>query len=334
MANATIKTIAEEAKVSIATVSKALNDMPDVSEAVKVRIREIARRQGYTINKNARQLASGHADSVGVILPDITERNMALLYKSLAARLNKAGYSVYLSDSEGSAQNEAQLVLEMLEKRVGVLLIMAATSETRHIEDVVRGQVPVVYLGGAVNPNVENAVICDDYKGGMLAARHLYHNGCRNSVVFTWGNAATPQHERARGFIAYMQEHRAVVRSMHAGPAGTEAAAEALVAQLLESRALPSAIFATNDLLAVGAIHALRRWDIRVPQDISVIGYGDSPGAGFSLVQLTSVALPSYEMGICACDLALGLLRKNGDVVRKLTLEPQLVRRGTVHLVR
>lgn len=330
MAGPTIKTIAEEAGVSIATVSKALNDMPDVSDAVKARIREIARRQGYTINQSARQLASGHSYSVGVIMPDISERNTALIFKSLSTRLNRAGYSVYLNDSEGDPQKEAVMARDMLEKRVGVLIVLPVVAGTRHIEEAVHGQIPVVYIGGAVNPGAQNTVLCDDYKGGMMAARHLYRNGCRNSVVFTWGDAATAQYERTRGFVAYMQEHKAVVQVMNAGRTLEEQGGEKLAVELMRTGRLPTGLFATDDLLAIGAITGFSRVGVAVPRDISVVGYGNSPAAALSVLRLTSVALPVSEVGICTCDMALQLLRGEKDVVRNLVLEPQLIRRSTV----
>lgn len=328
MAKATIKTIAEEAGVSTATVSKALNDMPDVSQPVKERIRQIAHRQGYIINTAAKQLASGHSYAVGVILPDIARRDIAVIYKTLASRLQRAGYSVYLGDSEGQANAEAQMALDMLEKRMGVLVVMPATSDMRHIEDAVKGQIPVVYIGGAVNPNAQNAVTCDDYKGGMIAARALYHGGCHSCAVFTWGAAATAQHERTRGFIAYMQEHGGAVKTYNVS-AGLDEAAGREMAHAVLAEGLPAGIFATDDLLALGAMDELKRADVQVPKDVQLVGYGNSPCAALGLVQLTSVAPPANELGICASDLALGLLRDGEEVVRKLTLEPQLARRGS-----
>lgn len=328
MAKATIKTIAEEAGVSIATVSKALNDMPDVSDSVKARIREIAQRQGYITNSAARQLASGHAYAVGVILPDIARNETAMTYKYLAQRLQKSGYALYLADSGGEMKTEAGLVLELLEKGVGALVIMPAISDMRHIEDAVKGRVPVAYIGGAVNPNAANTVASDDYKGGMMAARVLFHGGCRSSAVFTWGPAATAQHERTRGFIAYMQEHGATVKTYNTSAVLGEDAGRTMAEKAL-AEGLPTGVFATDDLLAMGAMAVFAERGVSVPGKVQVVGYGNTPSAGLGLIGLTSVASPAHEIGICVADIVLGLIRGDGDIVTKLTLEPQLVRRAT-----
>lgn len=329
MAKATIKTIAEEAGVSIATVSKALNDMPDVSEAVKERVREIARRQGYVINVAAKQLASGNAYSVGVILPGLAQRDVALAYSMLSQRLQRAGYTIHLGISEGDVKAEAAIAVDMLRKGVGLLALYPATTEKRHMEDVAGGKVPLVYMGGAVNPGVEYAVAYDDYKGGMAAAQALLAAGCRSAAVFTWGAAATAQHERVRGFLACMQEQGIPVKTWRNSDFLTENTGQMMAAEMLRE-ARVDGVFATDDLIAAGAMDVFVRAGLRIPEDIQLVGYGDAPFAGLGLLDLASVALPAQELAICVTDLALGLLGQKGDVVRKISLEPQFVRRGSI----
>lgn len=329
MARATIKTIAQEAGVSIATVSKALNDMPDISDNVKARIREIALRQGYVTNAAARQLASGHSHMVGIVLPELAQHNYAALYKTLSARLYRAGYSNYCACSEGDLKAEAVLAADMVEKGVGALIAATATTDTKHIEEAVHGRVPIIYVGGAANPNAENAVACDDYSGGMLAGRTLHGGGCKRACVFTWGSAATPQHQRTRGFLAYMQENGVPVAVRQAVGELHEEGGAQLMRQALKQEEVPDGIFCTDDLLALGALDVLRQKGVAVPQSVQVMGYGDSPCAALALARLSTIALPYREIGICASDIALHLLDGTEDVVRKMTLEPQLAQRGT-----
>lgn len=328
MAKATIKTIAEEAGVSIATVSKALNDMPDVSQGVKVRIREIAQRQGYILNAAAKQLASGNSCAVGVILPDLGRQDIAGMFISFSQRLQRAGYMLYLGVSEGDIKAEAAITVDMLQKGVGLLVVYPATNEKQHIEEAVRDRVPIVYVGGAVNPYAANAVAFDDYKGGMAAAAALHEGGCKSAAVFTWGDAATAQHERARGFMAYMQEQDIPAKIYKSSVRLTEDSGRVMARVLMQEGAADS-VFATDDLIAVGAMDAFLEADLRIPGDVQLVGYGDAAFAGLGLVDLTSVALPTHEMGICTSDLVLGLLGQGRDVVKKMTLEPQLVRRSS-----
>lgn len=328
MAKATIKTIAEKAGVSTATVSKALNDMPDVSVAVKMRIRDIASSQGYILNIAAKQLASGHSYTVGVILPEITRWDTAIFYSTLTQRLQRADYTVLFGNSEGDVKAEATMAVSMIGKGVEVLVVMAATSEMRHIEEAVKGNIPVIYVGGATNPNAKYSVACGDYNGGMLVGRALYHGGCRDVAVLTFGSAATVQHERSRGFIAYMQEHGASVTTYKESGLLTEETGVNLIRQLLKKQT-PHGIFATDDLLAFGAMGVLWTENIRIPNDMQLVGYGNSPYSALALTRLTTIESPLNEVGICTSDMVLSLMRNEEDIIQKLTLEPRLVRRST-----
>lgn len=328
MGRATIKTIAQEAGVSVATVSKALNDMPDISETMKTRIRKIAQKQGYIINAAAKQLVSGHSHTVGVILADLANIHSALLYKTLSQKLYRAGYSTFCACSEGDLKAEAVLARDMAEHGAGVVLVEAATSEMGHIAQAVEHRAPVVYLGGALNPNAEYAVACDEYAGGMLAARALYDGGCRNVAVITWGAAATAQHQRVRGFVACYYEQGAKLTT-HQVPGGLSEQAGRRTAQQILSGERPDGIFCTDDLLALGVLHVLREKNVHVPRDIQLMGYGDFPCAALESAQISTVSLPYGDIGICAADLAANLAAGNGDAVRKLSLSPRLVCRGT-----
>lgn len=331
MAKPTIRTIAQEAGVSTATVSKALNDMPDISVEVKMRIRQIAKRQGYVLNVAARQLASGHSFGIGVILPDLAQHNDALFYVALAERLQRAGYVVFLGNSRGDMKAEASMVTDMMQKGVGVLLIMTATSEMRHIASVTDGKTPVIYMGGAVNPYAEYSVKCDDYMGGMQAAHVLRAGGSRRVSVLTWGAAATPQHERVRGFLSQMQEYGIPVKVRQVSDYLSEEAGWRMAQEVLRDNQ-EDGVYATDDLLAIGAISALLEKGVRVPEDMQIVGYGDAPMASLALFKLTTIALPTSDMANCASDMTLALMRTQEDMIRKLVLEPKIVLRATTRV--
>ncbi len=323
---ATIKTIASEAGVSIATVSKALNDLPDVSTAVKERIREIARKQGYSINVAAKQLASGAFYTVGAILPNLTDPAAAEIYPILSQRLQQNGYLVRLGISDNDLKAEATMALDMLKKGIDLLLIFAATTNTRHIEEAVFGQVPVAYIGGAVAPGAENAVTINEYRGGMLAAKVL--EKADKTAVFTWGGTATAQHERVRGYVASMQERGKPVKVYKNADILSESTGYTMARALLEDGGA-AGVFATDDRIAAGAVHCFREAGVRVPEDIQVIGYGDAPFADLGLLRLSTVSVPAHEMGICAANLVLDILGQKEDLVRKMTLDPRLTLRQT-----
>lgn len=328
MAKVTIKTIANEAGVSIATVSKALNDMPDISESVKQQVRAIAARQGYRINVAARQLAQGKSNTIGVILPDISQHNVAQVYKTLSNRLQKEGYTLLLGNSEGDLKSEAAWSVDMMNKGAGLLVVQTVSTDNRHIQQAVKSAVPVVYLGEAVNPAAETGVLCDSYKGGMLAAKILWDGGCKTAAVFTWGQAASAQYECVRGFLAFMREQNIVPEVYSGGKYLSEDAGRTMAHQMMEKQRAHG-VFATHDLIAAGALQAFREVGLHLPKDLQLVGYGNHPFSELSLLEITTVALPNKELAIAAANLCADLLTGNESCLKKLTVEPYPVLRKT-----
>ncbi len=334
MANPTIKTIAKEAGVSVATVSKALNNMPDISESTKAHVCAVAKKQGYTLNTNARELAMGSSHSVGVLLPDITYPGCAKFTQGLHTRLSAAGCALYLNESGGNRQTETTQTLAMLQKRVGVLVLFTEGAEAEHVAQTVREQIPIIYVGGRVNSALSCTVACNNAAGGRLAARHLMRAGHRSCVIFTPALPGVSHLERAGGFLEYMNLHagKAEIRQ---GPAdmADEDAGEALARQLSLEKNRNTAVYATGDALALGALAGFAKENVLVPGEISLIGYGDTPAAGLKLANLTTLRLPFAEMGIHAGDMAVSWMRGEAPPLSHILLEPELVARGTVQKI-
>ncbi len=331
MARPSIKTIAREANVSIATVSKALNDMPDVSTAAKERIRAIAAAQGYTVNQSARQLASGQSFSAGILLPNITHPGPARIFKIILSRLNTAGYSVFVGDTAASRQGECAQALKMLEDRVGALIVMPVGLNVDHINEIIKEHIPVITINGAPGKGLTYAVLGGDYQGGRMAARHLYHCGHRCVRVFSLPGPDTVAHQRMRGFVEYMQNHHCNV-DVREAPAGTEreAAGVLLARRMVEKDRPHTAIFSVDDTMAIGAMHTFAQCGWQVPNNISIVGYGDSPAAGLRMVNLSTVCPPYEELGIYAGDMAIDLMRDGRTTTSSIQLEPRLIKRGSV----
>ncbi len=331
MANPTIKTIAKAANVSPATVSKALNDMPDISESTKIRIRRICAEMGYTLNANARSLVSGSTRMIGVLVADITNYESGLMYRSIAARTLRRNYNVYLCDNQNNAEKERESVISMLENRVSAMIVQPVSAGTSPIESLVRGTVPIIYIGSEPNTSLLADIAINEAAGGELAARHLYRQGHRDCAVISCA-PATPKHRaRIQGFEDYMQRHGCAVRTFaFAGAQSLEKAGDEAAARLVREKKRPTALFAPEDLTAIGAMFGLRARGIRVPEDISIVGYGDMRCGALSSIGLTTLRPPSAEIGICAGDLAADLIEGKEGMLTHLVLDPTLVERATV----
>ncbi len=331
MRGPTIKTIAKEAGVSVATVSKALNNMPDISDSTKAHICEIAQKQGYTINSNARELVKGHSHSVGVILPDLAHPGHAQFVKGLHDRLKAAGFSLYLNSSGGNPKNEILYTLEMMQNRVGALVFLPGNpASMQHVEDAVQKKVPLIYAGVAPLTQQACTVAFDDAEGGRLAAQYLWQKGHRQCRVFTPAGAETAHSERVRGFVESFRRNGGQADTRQA-PAGLaeEAGGMYLAKQMLERQRPHTAIFAVSDEMALGTLAALAAAQSPARTPVAVVGFGDIPVASMALINLTTLALPYREMGIHAGDMAAEWLRGLSPSLQHVLLPPTLVQRGT-----
>lgn len=324
----TIKTIAKAAGVSTATVSKALNDMPDISEATKERIRKICQEMGYTLNANARSLASGSTHTIGLMVSDIAAPFTGIFGRSVVTRMTQHGYNVYVFDTESDPEKEERALVRLLENRVDALIVQAGSASLSRLLETVRHRVPVISVG-RVEEAAEAVVLVDEVEGGQMTARHLYLHGHRSCVIFSSSEKSEACLRRIQGFDNYVRAHGGEVKMLRTEARGEEAGRK-LAEMLVRSNLQASAIFALDDTIAFGALHQLRLMGKRVPEDYSLVGYGDTPCASLGMISLTTLQPPNMEMGLCASDVAVDIIVGNTESLRYFSLAPVLIERATV----
>ncbi|MDL2288252.1 LacI family transcriptional regulator [Oscillospiraceae bacterium OttesenSCG-928-F05] len=335
MSAPTIKTIAKAANVSTATVSKVLNDMPDISQATKARVRNVCKELGYVPNAHARRLSLGRNNTIGVILADITDPLNSGIYKALCERMYRYDFALYLSSSGGSAEMELNYVQAMMQNGVAALIVLPVSADVSHIQAAVGDMVPVIYLSGKADPARGHYVANNDYSGAQLAAQHLHALGHRHIDMFAYSPVTPKRNERIQGYSDFMRQHGLKPNVLMEPYRGDLAhLGKNLARRVLTQSRMPTAVFACNDLVAIGAMAAFRTAGVRVPEDISVVGFEDIPASELPLISLTSVRQPGTELGICAADMAAQLAAGRTDIVTQLVLEPHLVvRTSTAHLL-
>jgi LacI family transcriptional regulator len=317
--------VARRAGVSIATVSRVLNDVPgQVGAATRQRVRRAIRDLDFRPNALARSLHQKRTRTIGLIIPDISNPYYAEIARGIEDALSQQGYSLFTCNTDRRVEKISQYAAILREKRVdGIILGGGATWEPRHFAALRSSGVEAVLIGryGVSLP----AVRVDNVKGAWLAASHLLGLGHRDIAVIAGPRHSTTTADRLAGYRGAFAEHGVRLpasRCLYGDlrPESGRRAAETL----LRARRPPTAVLAANDQMAIGAIRALLQRGLAIPADVSVVGFDDIALASFITPALTTMALPLYRMGVAAADMMLHSLA--GDrLAQEAWFTPELV---------
>jgi len=326
----TIKDIAKAAGVSPSTVSRALNDSPLIRESTKERIKRLAAELGYERNELARSLVKGRTRALGLLVPDITNPFFAEITKGVEDAARSRGYGVILCNTGDDPQRELDYGLLLRRKRVDGQIITSVALEDPFLPQLARTKTPFV-LVSRISATVDAPyVIVDDEKGAELAAEHLLRLGHRKIACISGPEDVVPGKVRAEAFVRYLSSHGIKIpRTWVRHTEFTWDGGEQVAAEILRKKQRPTAIFAANDLIALGVLVAAHKGGIPVPDELSVIGFDDIAYASLPLIELTTVAQPAYEMGYMAAEWLMDVLE--GKRRRKLQkrVRPKLIVRKT-----
>lgn len=321
-ARVTLKQVAEAAGVSLATASYSLNKGGSVGQATRDRVIAVAEQLGYQPNLAAKAMRTGRTGTLGCVLPDLTNPFFPLLAQTIINAARAAGYGVFLTDSQGSKEAEAQSIDALVRRGVDGLVWFPIDDDPARQPTL--GGVPTVVLDRSVAGF--DCVLADYATGGRLAAQCLLDAGHRRIGLITGPLAASSARERAEGARALLQARGELAWEVEA--AYSADLEPDLLRLLAERRA--SAVICGADLIAVGVIRALRATGQRVPQDVSVIGFDNIPWTDLCAPPLTTIELPVPEMGVEAVQQLLRRLRAPDEPRRRVVFDVGLVLRDSV----
>ncbi|HSG17795.1 MAG TPA: LacI family DNA-binding transcriptional regulator [Anaerolineae bacterium] len=306
-----MRDVAERAGLSVTTVSHVINNSRTVSDASRQRVLQAMEELDYRPNALARSLRRQQTNTIGMIVPDSANPFFAEIARAIEDASFAQNYSVILCNSEGDLEKQRTYTNVLIEKRVAGILFVAAGISTELINDLWRRRVPLVVIDREV-PGVEvDTVLTNHAQGGRLATQHLINLGHRRIACISGSSQLSPSSERVTGYRDALKANELaldedlVVRGDFQYESGYEA-----THQLLRRETPPTAIFACNDLMAVGCISAAAVLGYDVPIDLSVVGFDDVRLASFTNPLLTTVAQPKHEISRLATEM---LLERIGD---------------------
>ena len=325
-----VKDVAARSGVSFQTTSKVLNGKGSVSDVTRARILAVASELGYTPNLQARSLVMQRTLTVGVITGDFSDPGLSRCLAGAEQEARRQGYGLMLTSIEPEGSGTEYALPAMMERRVdGILLAAPQMEEDEALSHVLDSTLPVVSVGHIPGGAVMT-VAADDEDAGYQATRHLIEKGHKVIGTLTGPLARRLTHNRLRGYRKALDEARVEASADLAEEAGTDVAGgAAALPRLLERRPDVTAIFCHHDLIAVGALSALRKLGKELPRDCSVVGCDGLDSAAFTSPPLTTVRVPFYEIGAEAMRVLLRLVGAGRASGAGVVLPVHLIVRGS-----
>ncbi len=322
--------IAAKTGFTVGTISKALQNKEGIAHETRESILKAAREIGYIANSQAGGLRSGSTKTIAIIVSDIANPLFAIEIKTCIAELDRHGYRAIVMDTEERPEREAQAVISALNKNVDGVLLCPSQKSTEGIDLLRQNGMPFVLMGRRFEDLDADYVVCDDEKGGYLAGQHLAELGHERVLVVTADPRISSSSERLRGFRRAMEERGIfldpnLVLELDASAYGSER----MIENLLDRKGGFTAIFAFSDYIAWEIIYALNSRGLRVPEDVSIVGFDDVQSHMRFPPPLTTVHFPKRTVSAKSVELLLERIRRPDDAPVHLTLDNYLVVRQT-----
>lgn len=333
----TIHDIARAADVSSATVSRVLsNSGYPVSKAKREKIQRIAKEMNYVPNLLGKQLKENKSMTIGVIIPTIVNPFYASVIFGIEEVARKHNFTVIACNSLHDPLLEEEYIQTVMEKQIKGLIISSISKDKTPLQVLMKNGVQVIAIDQKIEENLISQIEFDYFKGGHLATRYLLEKGHRRIGYVTSKMDRPSRKSIFQGYVEAMKlegleplvEESSVVdtyNSLYEFDAGQN-----LTRRLLANAEPPTAIFACNDMMAFGVMNELTRQGIRVPEDISIMGFDGIDFGQMSNPQLTTIKQPDYEMGKLACKMLLDRMNGDASPMFDMMLQPQLIERDSV----
>ncbi|MFN4146288.1 MAG: LacI family DNA-binding transcriptional regulator [Runella sp.] len=324
----TIKEIAYKLGISTSTVSRALRGLPEIKADTRAAVVRMAEELDYQPNLLAKNLAKSHTKTIGVVVPSLSYYFFASVISSIEEAALQAGYSVMICQTNESYLREISQIENLLNSQIEGLILSVSrdTSQTEHIERLLRKKVPIVLFDRYIENLEVSKVIVDNKAAAFQATEHLIENGCTRLACLAGPQNLLISNQRLEGFKEALQKYGLPFCKqyvLHSDFSQENTMMQAF--QLMNLPQPPDGLLTMSDRIAFAAMHALKQRGVKIPQELAVVSFNNEPHCNYLSPSLTSVSQPIAEMGRQAVRLLLKHLQNDDNPNETVILPTQLM---------
>ncbi|MCJ8008192.1 LacI family DNA-binding transcriptional regulator [Lederbergia wuyishanensis] len=325
---ATIYDVAKAAGVSIATVSKVINNTGNMRDTTRQKVKETMEKLNYQPSLMASALTGKGTETLGLLVPDISNPFFSEIAKTIEDRAHESGMSVIICSTDENTEKEKKYVELLQRKQVDGMIVASSFHNIEILKGVVDRKIPLVMLTQDDAGLGVTSISVDDFKGGYEATSHLLSEGHRDIVIIA--EYAKSSKHRIYGYLEAHEEHgiktseENIIRTVASIENGREC-----LRKIVEKGKVPTGIFACNDLIAVGVIQEANEMGLNIPEDLSIVGFDNTILATTTVPGLTTIAQPITEMGKRVVDVIISEIKDKNQKKEHVLFKPQLIIRGT-----
>lgn len=326
----TIYEVAREAGVSTATVSKVINNTGNMREETRKRVLKVIKEMNYHPNLVASALTGKGTQTLGLLVPDISNPFFSAMARQIEDYADDQGMSVIMCSVDGNIEKERKYIELLRRKQVDGFIIASSFQDTILLKDIISQGFPIVMLSFDDATTEVSKVTIDDFKGGYEAASHLYAKGHREMAIIA--EHANSSNLRIRGYRVALEGRE--LEFPDENVYRTTASIENGIASFdkifqKENETFPTAIFACNDLLAIGVIQGATERGMNIPEELAIIGFDNTILATTTVPGLTTISQPIAEMAEKTVELIVTEIEQKKKVIKRVLFNPELICRGT-----
>ncbi len=323
--------VAKLSGVSIATISRVINGSGGYSAKTEEKVRKIIKETGFVANSNAKSLRTNLSQTIGVIVPDITNDFFSRVIRELVNSFLKKNYSLFVCDTNEDEKKEDQLFKILIAKKVDGIIYISGQSDVSKLET--KYSIPVLYMDRSPK-NAANLVHSDNHQGGYLAGQRLLASGCRHPVMIRDSRRISTVDQRYYGFIKALNDAGMEPdEKIFLEASVSYESAYSIIPKVLKRFPKVDGIFCSNDIMALGALHGLQDNGKNVPQDIQLIGFDGSTVTKYSRPQITTIAQDYEQMGKAACRQMLDIISEDEEFIHTVVIPVKLIEGNTTKAV-
>lgn len=324
-----MKDLAQELGVSIATVSRALRNSPEIGQDMQKKVKELAKRLNYRPNPFAQSLRKEAPRVIGVVVPNLVTHYYAAVLDGIEDEARKEGYSVISANTHEDTEAEIRAIDNFIGLHVeGIIACLSQnTTDYSHFEEIANMGIPLVFFGRTCLTDRFSSVTANGDEAAFRATQHLIDTGSRRIAFIGGPNHLDMVRRRKHGYLEALREnHIPIDRNLVACEKIDYQWAMDTTTRLLKQADRPDAILAFNDIITFAAFTAIKQQDLRIPEDVALIGFTDDVHAQYVTPRMSAIEDQSHQMGQTACQLLLKNINGDSKIYREIVPQKLVIR--------